>query len=103
MKNTIEIDGTSDDIWNFDSARANWNIATLTVIKNNLRLDDICIIKLPTYNIDNIINNVLACFKYFIVDFDENFTYEINNNTIELTRVDDKEYYKIDISNVNKI
>ena len=37
MKNRIEIDGTNDDIWNFDGARANWNISTLIVIKNNLK------------------------------------------------------------------
>ncbi|GGF24970.1 hypothetical protein [Flavobacterium limi] len=97
MKNRIEIDGTNDDIWNFDGARANWNISTLTAIKNNLKLGDICTIKLPTYNIDNIANNVIACFKYFIVDFAENFTYEINNNIIDLKRVNNKEYYKIDI------
>ncbi len=95
MKYRIEIDGTNDGIWNNDAVRASWNISTLLTIKKDLKIGDSCSIILPTNNADNIINNVLACLKYFIVDFEESFTYTTNLNTIELTRIANKEYYKI--------
>lgn len=97
MKNRIEIDGTNDTVWNSDEARASWNISILLTIKKDLKIGDSSLITLPTYNVDNIVNNVLACIKYYIVNFEENFTYTVNFNTIELTRIANNEYYKIDI------
>jgi len=97
MKNRIEIDGTNAAVWNSDEARASWNIATLLTIKKDLKMGDSSLITLPAYNVDNIVNNVLACLKYYIVNFEENFTYTVNFNTIELTRIGNNEYFKIDI------
>ncbi|HTG66627.1 MAG TPA: hypothetical protein VL859_09645 [Flavobacterium sp.] len=97
MKNRIEIDGTNDAVWNSDGARATWNIATLLTIKKDLKIGDSSLITLPTDNVDNIVNNVLGCLKFYIINFEENFTYTVNFNTIELTRIANNEYYKIDI------
>ena len=85
MINKIEIDGTNDSIWNSDTSRASWNISLLLTIKNDLKIGDSSLIILPTYNVDNIVN------------FDENFKYTVNLNAIELIRIANKEYYKIEI------
>lgn len=99
MENNIKIDGTNDSIWNHDGARANWNISTLSTIKNDLKTNCICSIILPSDNTSNIANNVVACLKYFIINFEDNFSYTTTDNTIELMRINNTESYKIDITN----
>lgn len=94
MNNTITIDGTNDDIWNYNGAKMSFIITILSTVKFDLELNSTCIITLPDYAGANHTNNIIDSVKYLINNFDENFTVNAIGNIIHLTRVGNNESYK---------